>query len=126
MGFSVEHGPALPGGGAGTPYSSEDSAQFLEVWHRGHATIEVHIRCGKDTGFGRLPSRHFAINAAWLEFSLATIGLLAWTRVLLLDGELADAEPRKLRYRLLYIAARSPACRPCRCPRRAGATTRGP
>jgi hypothetical protein len=32
--------------------------------------------------------------------------LLAWMRVLLLDGELATAEPKKLRYRLLHVAAR--------------------
>ncbi|MFF0055884.1 IS1380 family transposase [Streptomyces microflavus] len=89
-----------------TAYSGGGSAQFLEVRHRGHATVEDHIRCGKDTGFGRFPSRHFAINAAWLELSLAAIDLLAWTRVLLLDGELADAEPKKLRYRLLHVAAR--------------------
>ena len=38
--------------------------------------------------------------------SLAAIDLLAWTRVLLLDGELAAAEPKKLRYRLLHVAAR--------------------
>lgn len=37
---------------------------------------------------------------------LAAIDLLAWTRVLLLDGELATAEPKKLRYRLLHVAAR--------------------
>ncbi|WSN64882.1 IS1380 family transposase [Streptomyces sp. NBC_01361] len=89
-----------------TPYSGEGSAQFLEVRHRGHATVEDHIRCGKTTGFGRFPSRHFAINAAWLELSLVAIDLLTWTRVLLLDGELADAEPKKLRYRLLHVAAR--------------------
>jgi hypothetical protein len=89
-----------------TPYSGEGSAQFLEVRHRGHATVEDHIRCGKTTGFGRFPSRHFSINAAWLELSLAAIDLLAWTRVLLLDGELADAEPKRLRYRLLHVAAR--------------------
>lgn len=89
-----------------TPYSGGGSAQFLEVRHRGHATVEDHIRCGKDTGFGRFPSRHFAINASWLELSLAAIDLLAWTRVLLLDGELATAEPKKLRYRLLHVAAR--------------------
>ncbi|MFG2525318.1 IS1380 family transposase [Streptomyces sp. NPDC048527] len=89
-----------------TPYSGEGSAQFLEVRHRGHATVEDHIRCGKTTGFGRLPSRHFAINAAWLKLSLVAIDLLNWTRVLLLDGELADAEPKRLRYRLLHVAAR--------------------
>lgn len=82
------------------------SAQFLEVRHRQHATVEDHIRCGKTTGFGRFPSRHFPLNAAWLELSLAAIDLLAWTRVLLLDGELATAEPKKLRYRVLHVAAR--------------------
>jgi hypothetical protein len=46
------------------------------------------------------------VNAAWLEVSLAAIDLLAWTRTLLLHGELADAEPKKLRYRLLHAAAR--------------------
>ncbi|MFC5204278.1 IS1380 family transposase [Streptomyces kaempferi] len=89
-----------------TPYSGGGSAQFLEVRHRGHATVEDHIRCGKTTGFGRFPSRDFAVNAVWLELSLAAIDLLAWTRVLLLDGELATAEPKKLRYRLLHVAAR--------------------
>ncbi|MFJ1595314.1 IS1380 family transposase [Kitasatospora albolonga] len=88
-----------------TPFTS-GSAQFLEVRHRGHATVEDRIRCGKTTGFGRFPSRHFPVNAAWLELSLAAIDLLAWTRVLLLDGELAAAEPKKLRYRLLHVAAR--------------------
>ncbi|GGN45698.1 IS1380 family transposase [Streptomyces fuscichromogenes] len=89
-----------------TPCSGGGSAQFLEVRHRGHATVEDHIRCGKTTGFGRFPSRDFAVNAVWLELSLAAIDLLAWTRVLLLDGELATAEPKKLRYRLLHVAAR--------------------
>jgi hypothetical protein len=41
-----------------------------------------------------------------LELSLAAIDLLAWTRALLLDGDLATAEPKKLRYRLLHVAAR--------------------
>ncbi|WP_326608312.1 IS1380 family transposase [Streptomyces sp. NBC_01800] len=89
-----------------TPYSGGGSVQFLEVRHRGHATVEDHIRCGKNTGFGRFPSRDFNVNAVWLELSLAAIDLLAWTRVLLLDGELATAEPKKLRYRLLHVAAR--------------------
>ncbi|WP_371518244.1 IS1380 family transposase [Kitasatospora sp. NBC_01300] len=82
------------------------SLQLLEVRHRAHARIEDRIRCGKTTGFGRFPSRHFQINAAWLELSLAAIDLLAWAQTLLLDGELATAEPKKLRYRLLHAAAR--------------------
>ncbi|MEU3521628.1 IS1380 family transposase [Streptomyces sp. NPDC006654] len=88
-----------------TPYR-EGSLQHLEVRHRAHARVEDRIRCGKTTGFGRFPSRHFAINQAWLELSLTAIDLLAWTRTLLLEGELATAEPKKLRYRLLHAAAR--------------------
>ena len=86
-----------PGGG---------SVQYLEARHRAHARVEDRIRTGKDTGFGRFPSRVFAINQAWLELALTGIDLLAWTQHLLLDGELAAAEPKKLRYRLLHVAAR--------------------
>ena len=32
--------------------------------------------------------------------------LLVWTQALLLDGELAKAEPKRLRYRLLHAAGR--------------------
>jgi Transposase DDE domain group 1 len=86
-----------PGGG---------SIQYLEARHRNHARVEDNIRCGKDTGFGRFPSRVFAINQAWLELALTGIDLLSWTKTLLLQGELAAAEPKKLRYRLLHAAAR--------------------
>jgi hypothetical protein len=48
----------------------------------------------------------FAINAAWLQLALTGIDLLAWTQLLICDGELATAEPKKLRYRLLHVAAR--------------------
>jgi hypothetical protein len=82
------------------------SVQLLELRHRTHARVEDRIRCGKDTGLGRFPSRVFAINAAWLELALVGIDLLAWTRTLLLDGEHRLAEPKKLRYRLLHVAAR--------------------
>ena len=82
------------------------SIQHLEARHRAHARVEDRIRTGKNTGFGRFPSRHFAINQAWLELALTGIDLLAWTRTLLLDGDLATAEPKKLRYRLPHVAAR--------------------
>jgi hypothetical protein len=49
------------------------SIQFLEVRHRCHARVEDRIRTGKTTGFGRLPSRQFAINVAWLELALTGI-----------------------------------------------------
>jgi hypothetical protein len=82
------------------------SIQFLEVRHRCHARVEDRIRTGKTTGFGRFPSRQFAINAAWLELALTGIDLLCWTQHLLLDGSLAAAEPKKLRYRLLHVAVK--------------------
>jgi len=89
-----------------TPIAGGGSIQFLEVRHRAHARVEDRIRTGKDSGFGRFPSRVFAINAAWLELALTGIDLLAWTQHLLLSGDLAKAEPKKLRYRLLHVAAR--------------------
>jgi hypothetical protein len=46
------------------------------------------------------------MNAVWLELSLIAQDLLAWTRALTLDGELAGCEPKRLRYRLLHVAAR--------------------
>jgi Transposase DDE domain group 1 len=82
------------------------SIQYLEARHRAHARVEDRIRTGKDTGFGHFPSRVFAINQAWLQLALVGIDLLAWTQILLLDGNLAAAEPKTLRYRLLHVPAR--------------------
>jgi DDE family transposase len=79
---------------------------YLEARHRGHARVEDGIRTGKDTGMAKLPFRAFAMNAVWLELSLIAQDLLAWTKHLCLDGELARSEPKRLRYRLLHVAAR--------------------
>jgi hypothetical protein len=78
----------------------------LEARHRAHARVEDRIRCAKTTGLDSPPSRGFAINQAWLELTLIACDLLAWTQTTLLDGDLAAAEPRLLRYRLLHVAAR--------------------
>jgi len=78
----------------------------LEQLHRQHAVVEDRIRCGKDTGLRNLPFRAFAANAAWLELVLIAQDLLAWTQRLLLEGELARCEPKRLRYRLLHVAGR--------------------
>ena len=43
---------------------------------------------------------------AWLATALIAATLLAWLRLLVLDGNLAKAEPETLRYRLLHAAAR--------------------
>ena len=78
----------------------------LEQLHRQHAVVEDRIRCGKDTGLENLPFRGFQPNAAWLELVLIAQDLLAWTQRLLLEGELARCEPKRLRYRLLHVAGR--------------------
>jgi len=78
----------------------------LEQLHRQHAVVEDRIRCGKDTGLRNLPFRAFQANAAWLELTLIAQDLLAWTQRLLLTGELARCEPKRLRYRLLHVAGR--------------------
>ena len=79
---------------------------FLDARHRAHARVEDRIRCAKDTGLEHFPSRTFAINAAWLVVVMLAVDLIAWTQHLLLDGALAKAEPKTLRYRLLHVAAR--------------------
>jgi hypothetical protein len=79
---------------------------FLDARHRAHARVEDRIRCAKDTGLDHFPSRHFAINTAWLQVVMLVVDLIAWTQTLLLEGDLAKAEPRTLRYRLLHTAAR--------------------
>ena len=78
----------------------------LDTRHRAHARVEDRIRTAKDTGLDHLPSRTFAINAAWLCVGDARVDLIAWTQLLLLHGDLAKAEPKTLRYRLLHLAAR--------------------
>ena len=78
----------------------------LEQLHRQHAVVEDRIRCGKQTGLQNLPFRAFAPNAGWVELALIAQDLLAWTQRLLLTGELARCEPKRLRYRLLHVAGR--------------------
>ena len=78
----------------------------LEQLHRSRAAIEDAIRCAKASGLRNLPFRAFAHNAAWLELVLLGWDLVAFTTNLLLDGELATCEPKRLRYRLLHVAGR--------------------
>ena len=78
----------------------------LDARHRAHARVEDRIRCAKDTGLDRFPSRSFAINQAWLAVVMLAVDLICWVQHLLLHGDLAKAEPKTLRYRLLHVAAR--------------------
>jgi Transposase DDE domain group 1 len=79
---------------------------YLEARHRAHARVEDCIRTAKNTGLGHLPSKHYQLNQAWCIAAAIAADLLAWLRLLCLSGELARAEPKTLRYRLLHTAAR--------------------
>jgi len=78
----------------------------LERDHRGRARVETQIRNDKDTGLRNLPFRTFEHNQVWIAIVLLAHDLIVWTQRLLLTGELAKAEPKRLRYRLLHLAAR--------------------
>jgi hypothetical protein len=78
----------------------------LELRHRQRARVEDRIRAAKATGLQNLPFDRWRRNAVWLELVLAAQDLTCWTQALLLDGALALAEPKALRYRLLHVAAR--------------------
>jgi Transposase DDE domain group 1 len=46
------------------------------------------------------------MNSAWLAVSLIAAGLLSWLRLIALDGDLAKAEPKTLRCRILHAAGK--------------------
>ena len=77
---------------------------YLEAVQRGRGRAEKLICDLKATGLANLPSAEFAINEAWVTVALMAHDLLAWTRLVALDGDLARAEPTRLRYCLLHAA----------------------
>ncbi len=84
----------------------DENIAVLECRHRQHAHVEDRIRDDKDTGLSKFPFKAFQLNEVWLEIVALAHDLLVWTQALILDGELAKAEPKRLRYRLLHVAAR--------------------
>lgn len=78
----------------------------LELRHRRRAKVEDAIRVAKETGMRKMPFAAFKHNQAWLEVSLTAQALLRWAARLCLDGELALAEPKRMRQHLLHVAGR--------------------
>jgi Transposase DDE domain group 1 len=84
----------------------DENMAVLECRHRQHAHVEDRIRDDKDTGLAKFPFKAFALNEVWLEIVLLAHDLIVWTQALCLDGELAKAEPKRLRYRVFHVAGR--------------------
>lgn len=79
----------------------------LEVRHRMRARAEDRIRTLKDTGLTNLPLHAFGKNEIWLELAALAYELLTWTQLLAWPHHAARRwEPKRLRLRLLGVAAR--------------------
>lgn len=80
---------------------------WLDARHRSHVHVENNVKQAKDLGLNRWPSRRWAVNVAWTQIVALAANLLACYRHLALPaGELRDAAPKLLRYRLLSLPAR--------------------
>ena len=88
------------------PISASELRKRETVTIGARADPRRSIRTGKDCGIGRFPSHDFAMNSAWLAVSLIAAALLSWLRLIALDGDLAKAEPKTLRYRVLHAAGK--------------------
>ncbi len=79
----------------------------LEVRHRLRARAEDRIRGLKDTGMTNLPLQAFTKNQIWLELVQLAAELLTWTQLLAWHDQPARTwEPKRLRLRILAVAAR--------------------
>lgn len=80
---------------------------WLDARHRSHVHVENDVKQAKDLGLARWPSRFWTINVAWTQIVALAANLLACFRQLALPaGELREAAPKQLRYRLFHQPAR--------------------
>lgn len=92
--------------GAFATCTTTGQVQCLDARHRTQAHAEDKMKESKACGAERLPSKDYARNAAWLQLVTLAVSLLAWLPLIALDGDLAKAEPKMLRFRLFSAPAR--------------------
>jgi Transposase DDE domain group 1 len=92
--------------GAFTTNTATGQLQWLDARHRTQAHVEDKMKEVKACGARNLPSKDFGRNSAWLQLSALACSLNAWLRHIALDGDLAKAEPKALRYRLFGAPGR--------------------
>jgi hypothetical protein len=92
--------------GAFTTNTPTGQVQWLDARHRTQAHVEDRIKQLKACGARTLPSIDYDRNAAWLHLAALATSLTGWLRHLALDGDLAKATTKTLRFRLLSAPAR--------------------
>lgn len=78
----------------------------LDAHMRAHAHVEDHIRRLKDSGLDRFPFVDLDANHARLAIVAFAADLVRWFQLVCLDGPLAIAEPKTLRWQLWHTPAR--------------------
>ncbi|MGH9243993.1 MAG: hypothetical protein ACRD29_06695 [Acidimicrobiales bacterium] len=66
---------------------------YLEALYRGRGRAKRRICDAQGHRAGQPAVWSFAMNQAWLTLTLVASDLLAWSRLLVLDADLARAEP---------------------------------
>jgi hypothetical protein len=80
--------------------------QHLDARHRTQAHVEDGVKQTKACGARMLPSKNYQRNAAWLQLAALAQALTCWLRLIALDGDLAKASVKTLRYRIYSAPAR--------------------
>jgi hypothetical protein len=78
----------------------------LDAFMRAHAHVEEHIARLKDSGLCRFPFSSLEANRNWLFCVTAAAGLVRWFQLLCLDGDLAIARPKTLRWSFFHTPGR--------------------
>lgn len=73
---------------------------------RAHAHVEDRIQLLKDSGLERFPFTGWEANQAWLQTVMWAADLVGWFQLLCLNGDLAWAKPKRLRWTLWHTPAR--------------------
>ena len=81
-------------------------AVTLDTHMRAHAHVEDHIRRLKNSGLERFPFVDLDANRARLAIVAFAADLVRWFQLDCLDGPLAIAEPKTLRWQLWHTPAR--------------------
>ena len=78
----------------------------LDAFMRAHAHVEEHIARLKDSGLCRFPFSNLEANRNWLFCVTAAADLVRWFQLLCLDGDLALARPKTLRWSFFHAPGR--------------------